>query len=396
VVDAFVLHKRRTKVGYYVRALSLKKKAPQWKVQFVSYKKTDFHRAEAVKPKKEWDVDKDRWRSLGFHKSMTTVEARCRARQLNSQLFIKRQEERIRKIETKRIETLKRHQAVLPEEFVAEFEVRFVRSRDSDTDAGKRRRTRAFSLWQAAQRMIAAVGVEPSDWFYHTLDINDYFHQRKYSVRYIHSTLKMANLWGFFICRKMGRPFLPIPIPRGYERQRLIQAYYEKERKSRQPSRPLAPELLKSRYRNLNRGNYHWLLLSVWFGLRPQEVDNLRDDKMWSVEKLGNGRRVLWVFQTKIIALPIEDRWKPIPILFSEQEFAVRILKEKSFKRPIMKTMRKHFGKGIDLYAGRKGFADLMLAKGHSLENISVWMGHSTLERTWKSYKDRRRYHLNY
>jgi hypothetical protein len=29
--------------------------------------------------------------------------------------------------------------------------------------------------------------------------------------------------------------------------------------------------------------------------------------------------------------------------------------------------------------AGRKGFTDLMLAKGHSLENISIWMGHSTL-----------------
>jgi hypothetical protein len=61
-----------------------------------------------------------------------------------------------------------------------------------------------------------------------------------------------------------------------------------------------------------------------------------------------------------------------------------------------MKTMRKYFGEGVDLYAGRKGFTDLMLAKGHSLENISVWMGHSTLERTWKSYKNRRRYHFRY
>lgn len=149
-------------MGYYIRAQSWKKKTPQWKVQFVSYKKSDFHRAEAMKPKKEWDIDKDRWRSLGFHKSMTAAEARCRARQLNSQLFVKRQEEQIKKVQTKRIETLKRHEAVLPEEFVAEFELRFVRSRDSDTDAGNRRRTRAFSLWQAAQRMIATVGVEPS------------------------------------------------------------------------------------------------------------------------------------------------------------------------------------------------------------------------------------------
>lgn len=53
-----------------------------------------------------------------------------------------------------------------------------------------------------------------------------------------------------------------------------------------------------------------------------------------------------------------------------------------------------HFCKGIDLYGGRKGFVDLMLSKGHALENISVWMRHSTLDRTWRSYKQRRKYHI--
>ena len=43
-----------------------------------------------------------------------------------------------------------------------------------------------------------------------------------------------------------------------------------------------------------------------------------------------------------------------------------------------------------------KGFVDLMLSKGHELENISVWMGHSTLDRTWKSYKQRTKYHIRY
>jgi len=37
-----------------------------------------------------------------------------------------------------------------------------------------------------------------------------------------------------------------------------------------------------------------------------------------------------------------------------------------------------------------------MLAKGNSLENISIWMGHSTIGRTWKSYKKRRKYHIQY
>ena len=117
---------------------------------------------------------------------------------------------------------------------------------------------------------------------------------------------------------------------------------------------------------------------------------------MWKVETLFNGRKVLWVYQTKIIALPEVDRWKPIPILYPEQEVALKILEERGFKRPLVKTIREHFGKEISLYGGRKGFTDLMLSKGNSLESISIWMGHSTIGRTWKSYKNRRKYHIQY
>jgi len=48
-----------------------------------------------------------------------------------------------------------------------------------------------------------------------------------------------------------------------------------------------------------------------------------------------------------------------------------------------------HFGRGYDLYSGRKGFTDLMLTKGQSLENISIWLGHSHISRTWASYRDK-------
>lgn len=124
------------------------------------------------------------------------------------------------------------------------------------------------------------------------------------------------------------------------------------------------------------------------------EVDNLNNDEHWRVEILPNGRKILWVYQTKIIALPPEDRWKPIPIICDQQEFGLRIIELQSFRRPIMKTMRRYFGPGTDLYGGRKGFSDLMLSKGQLFENISIWMGHSTLNRTWRSYKARRKFHL--
>lgn len=381
-------------MGYYVRTLPWKKSKPSWKVQFVSYKKDDFNNAQAVKPKKEWDVSPERWRSLGFQSEMHLKDARARARQLNAQMFLKRQEERIRKIEITETALQRKYDSALPVEFVQEFEERFVRERDSGTEQGKRKQSRSRSLWQATQKMIIAIQIDPSEWFFYSNEIYDYFYRKQYSIKYTSAILKFANLWGFYLSRKLARPFLAVAAPRGFERQRIIDAYYKREHRRRRPSASLTPEVLKSTDGSLNRKNFNWLHLTVWLGLRPQEVDNLRRKDLWSVDTLANGRKVLSIFQTKIVALPPEDRWKPIPILFDEQEQALAIIQQKNFKRPLIKTIRKHFGTEVDLYGGRKGFPDLMLSKGHSFENISIWMGHSTLERTWRSYKNKRKFHL--
>jgi hypothetical protein len=383
-----------SRVGYYIKFLKTKKSSPNWKVQFVSYKNSDIENSKAKKPKREWDIPKNRWRALGFTDRLTILEARVRAKQLNSQIHLRKQEEHIRKTRERRAQSLLRYESFLPSEFVAEFEQRFIRKRDSQTENGLRRTTRAFVSWRAAQRLIVAMESEPTEWLYHAIDAYEFMHQQKWSVRYSSSVLKIANLWGFFISKKMGHLFYPIPHPKGYERQRIIEASYEKTAGVSRPSLPLTPASLESKKEILNKHNYDWLYLSVWFGLRPKEVDSLKMQEMWRLEVLGNGRKILWVFQTKIIALPPEDRWKPIPIIFPEQELALKIIELKKFKRPLLATMKRHFGKGYILYAGRKGFSDLMLSRGQNFENISVWMGHSTLQRTWKSYKNRKKFHL--
>lgn len=381
-------------MSYYIRHLPWKKSHPQWKVQFVSYKKVDVTNSTAIKPKKEWDVPKERWKALGFHSTLTLEEARSRATQLNAQASLKRQEELVRKLELDRLNLSTRMLAGLPSEFVAEFEDRFIRRHDSETLAGKRARSRAQTLWNAAQSFVIRVGIDPSEWFFHLPEIYDYFYQREYSIRYTTAVLRMANLWGYFICRKLGRPFLATPIPRGYERQRIIDAYYKRQRTRRKASAPITHEMLLKTETRINRPNFNWIFLSIWFGLRPKEIDNLTDLSSWSVETLGNGREILWVFQTKLIALPPDDRWKPIPVVFEEQKTALEILRSLNFKRPLIKTIRYHFGDEVDLYGGRKGFSDLMLSREQTLENISIWMGHSTLDRTWRNYKSRKRFHL--
>mgnify|MGYP007122134705 CR=1 FL=1 len=159
-------------MGYYVRQLAWKKSAPQWKIQFLSYKKKDCADSPAKKPKKEWDVPKERWRSLGFHPSLTFDEARGRAKQLNAQAHLKRQEERIRKHELDRTQLNQRLTAAIPDEFATEFELRFVRHRDSETATGKRITSRARSvvlvlarLWQCRSiRFAVGHGGPPVVW----------------------------------------------------------------------------------------------------------------------------------------------------------------------------------------------------------------------------------------
>jgi hypothetical protein len=381
-------------MGYYVRALPWKKSDPRWKLQFVSYKSQDTKDSNAIKAKKEWDVDPDRWRSLGFHKLMTLDEAKVRARQLNAQDFVKRQEERIQRIAIEENNNKKKYDSVLPIEFVEEFESRYLRSRDSETRKGRRKTSHARSKWNAAKKMIVALKIDPSEWYYYNKEVYDYFHDQQLSISYSISILSLVNAWGYFICRKLAKPFLPVTRPRGYERQRLLDAHYQRNKNSRKASDPLPPEVLHDASGKMNQANFNWLFISVWLGLRPQEIDNLHESDLWRVETPIVGRKVFWIFQTKIIALPPEDRWKPIPILYEEQEFALRIIQSGQFKRPLIKTMRNYFSKDIDLYGGRKGFTDLMLSKGNTIENISIWMGHSSLDRTWRSYKQKQKFHL--
>ena len=53
-------------MGYYIKSLPTKKSDPKWKLQFVSHKAEHTELSNATKPKKEWDVAKDRWAALGY------------------------------------------------------------------------------------------------------------------------------------------------------------------------------------------------------------------------------------------------------------------------------------------------------------------------------------------
>jgi hypothetical protein len=98
---------------------------------------------------------------------------------LNAQDFVKRQEERIQRIAIEENNNKKKYDSVLPIEFVEEFESRFLRSRDAETRKGRRKTSHARSKWNAAKKMIVALNIDPSEWYYYNKEIYDYFHEQQ-------------------------------------------------------------------------------------------------------------------------------------------------------------------------------------------------------------------------
>ncbi len=99
--------------------------------------------------------------------------------------------------------------------------------------------------------------------------------------------------------------------------------------------------------------------------------------------KLKSGVKVLNVYQSKLQLVAESKRWKKIPIIFDEQDQCLQIIFSGGFRRPLHKTVRKHCGKGIKLYGGRKAFVDVMLDKDQKIEDISQWLGYTSLGTTW-------------
>ena len=190
------------------------------------------------------------------------------------------------------------------------------------------------------------------------------------------------------MARKRGQFFEPVKMPRGGHRERIEAAHAVATGKKR-ASASLTKNLLDQLEGHISEENLNWMSISFYFGLRPKEVDRLHEKK-WKVD-LVNGVQILRVEQTKLIHLPIDKRLKFIPILYKEQQDALKAIKDGRFVRPLVKTLKKYCSEEIDTYAGRKGFTDWMLNKGQNLEDISLWLGHRSIDTTWRHYKDKQK-----
>lgn len=338
-------------------------------------------------------VPKEAYPALGFRYDMSVAEAKERASQLNLQDQLKN-----KKIaQAVRQKTFKDviNTAYLPEKLVKLFTTEL---HESYHDNESRLET-ILKHWNTAQLLISALTLDPKDFFPERTKILNYYKSKQWSPDYIKRITKMLNLWGGFCSRHNNAFFQPIPKLSNVQSQKVIELREEKE-DVRRPARPLDWDTLKNAKSSFQIGGlidqWNWLFVALWFGLRPLEVDNLKNKKFWKITKDPDTRiDVLNIYQTKLTSLSKEQRWKPIPVFTKEQKDALEIIKSQELKRPLNKTIQSYLkGEGYETYSPRKGFVDLLLDRGFGLEDISTFLGHNDINTTWRHYKNKKKFRL--
>jgi integrase len=326
--------------------------------------------------------------ALGFTATMTIEQAQARAKQLNAETSIKREETmRITRIAERVDRDQLFHAAFIPEETNVQFLVWL--DQNTSGKAGYKEKMRIH--WSSAKKAIISLGLRPEDYATNARRFYIYFTAQEYSFSYTQKLLRTINLYGIFVSRLIGKYFEEIPGPHGHDREMINDAYLDSDSYFG-ASEPLTPELLEAMKTSISEPQYRWLWCSIWFGLRPSELDAILEDRQRKLWRIEEGEvDVLWVYQPKLTSLPRPKRWKPIPILFDEQRVAVDFLFGGDCDKPLTKTIQKYTGQHCTLYAGRKGFTDLMLEKGQRLEDVAQWLGHTNIQMTWSHYKDKRR-----
>lgn len=340
-------------------------------------------------------VKKEAWAGLGFSQDMSRQQAKDHASQLNSESLFKREmNKKIVNIGDRLAKGKLVDSVFLPEPLVQAFEDHL---KGLGYDPNDKLKGKIYSRWNTVQKLISDLSISPEKYAKNSIQIYRWMQKHEYSPDTAKKFIRVLNLWGEFVLDREEKVYASVKPPHGDLKQDIRDTYMDSDSYQGE-SDPLTSEMLKKIKKDLIvEGNYEWLFISIWFGLRPSEIDSLINSKNFEVKfDHENNVDVLWVYQSKLGNIDREKRWKLIPILFTEQEKALQYIREKSFKRPLLKTLQKHTSGYITLYGGRKGFQDLMCTiKNRSIYEVSQWLGHQSINMTLSRYKNRKRVALD-
>lgn len=328
---------------------------------------------------------------LGFSDNMTPAQARAHAKKLNALDKVKRKEQREKVRASERLYDLSIVEgSLIPEELSSLF----VSYMQENWFGGSYNLRKQVFHWKKAQKILTRVNLQPHEYFKRKNELYNEFKRLKCSKSYVEKLLRVVNMWGEFYAEQTKTFFKKVPNPCGIVLENIKNA----SKASGKGADPMTPEILTGMRGKLPPGQWEYLRACLWFGLRPSELDDIMADrKQYMQTYIQDGTRIVGVYQSKLVSVSKEQRWKYIPVLHPEQQQALLDINKGNLSKPLVKTVRKASTSpgNLGLYSGRKGFTDLMLSLEQDLEDISQWMGHASIDRTWKHYKNKRRVHFN-
>ncbi len=313
-----------------------------------------------------------------FSTMMTSEEARIQAKRINRELHNSQWIKKRAAIQERTHKEVHENVPFLPNALCNDFDKELQALHDPK---------RLQSIWRAARKLIRAVNLPPEDWKRRSQVIYNYFEEKRLSPDYAKKIIRVMNIWGEFYSSKTKIEYQRLVCPTGFAAGRILRAY-RLHLKRDKASEGLTPDLLDQISGSLPPNEYHWLYISLWFGLRPQEIRNLgkgKDYTYFDTDKIS-GIDILNILQTKLLNLPEEEQWKSIPIIYPEQKTAARFITSNNFEEPRSRTIKRCTSGNHHLYAGRKGFGPLMWELGHDVVEVSSWLGHKSIDRTYRDY----------
>lgn len=321
---------------------------------------------------------------LGFSTSMSLLQVRHHVKRLNARDKLKRDQDRKKSLSSENLNLLcKTEQTIIPEN----DNVLFIKHLQEDWFGETYNLRKQIFVWNKCQKMLTSLLLFPEDYYSERRRIYKYLENNKISLSYAKKILLVLNKYGEWRSRHYKSFFKRVPIPKGKVRESLL----EKSNTDGSGAKPFTESILNKMRGKLPDGQLEYLEACFYLGLRPSELDLVLKDKSKFNERVIEGVTIICVYQKKLSGVSQADRWKYIPLIIPKQVECFSNIKNGKLKKPLVKTIKKIIGKGYGLYSGRKGFVDLMLGLDQRIEDVSMWLGHKSLEITWKVYKDKQK-----
>lgn len=356
-------------------------------------------------------VEHARFHELGFSKTMTLEQARVRVREINKLDRQTKSEYRAKIFSAKRAEWQK---AVDKIYFPSEIMESFLQDIYDSPGIKKKYQNRLVRCFEVVTEMIPHhVQALPHQYNSSIKKIVNYFCKQQYSISYSSDIVMVLNMWAKHYAKHKGVYADLIEKLAPSYREAINAAHLTKQEPVRKRALPITRDEIENMLSQVSKVNHEemsycrWVVASWLFGLRPSELDRFilgnQEEERVLIE---NGIKCINVAQTKTVNKSgFRHGYKKIPILSKEQEEALDAVLTKPARRPHPDWMDKKLrikgkkyrpdGHKFDCYSGRKGFIDLMLSPEYNqkLENISVYLGHSSVTTSYVHYKDKENLH---